>query len=141
MFEMLLWLFFMGACSFLFNFLWKLRQLGPFRFILVLFGVIGVLIHELSHVLFCFMTGVKVEGFRVSIWSHNSHRIAPNGEVNAEIERTFLQQLVISLAPLLIQTWSLLFFLDIIFTPGMDLILIVVFYTFLWRASPTTTEF
>ena len=125
MLDMLCWLGFMTVCSLMFGYLVR-RDLGPFKTILLILGIFGLLIHEISHVLFSVLTGVRVNGFRISIKSKSTGRLAPSGAVAVDENRSFMQQVMIAIAPLIVQTWMFLFCLDLIIAPGMDPLVIIV---------------
>ncbi len=121
MFEDLCFYLLIFAISFLFHYLWRLN-LGPFLVFLNILGFIGVLVHEISHYIFCVILGVPVERIRVYYRSRSTGIAAPNGYVKPkEPERvSFLQGFVVAIAPLLVSTWLFFLCLDIFAIEGFE---------------------
>jgi hypothetical protein len=107
--------------SILLMFVYRLN-LGPFRTILSILGFIGVIVHELSHYLLCVLLGVKVEKIIIRYRSRFTGRASPHGAVGPEEPDriSFLQALVIGLAPLFISSWLIILCFELLHMPGFD---------------------
>lgn len=101
---------------------------GRIRAFLNILGFIGVFIHEVSHALMCIIFRVPIRGFSVKFRSEYSNRVAPHGKITiGEVERiSFLQNVMVSVGPLIISTWIFLFCLDIVIIQGVDAITTVI---------------
>ncbi|TFG12298.1 MAG: hypothetical protein EU535_06375 [Promethearchaeota archaeon] len=121
MFDDLWWYLLVFAISFAMHFLFRL-DLGPFLTILNVLGFVGVIVHEFSHYALCKLTGVKVKRVRVRYRSRISGRANPYGYVALKEHElmSFLQALVIGIAPLFIHTWLIMACFDLLHTPGFD---------------------
>ena len=80
---------------------------------------IGVVIHELAHACTMFCIGVIPNSFSIRYRSPYTGRAAPHGRVGMNerdaLKLTFMQGLLVSLAPLFASTFIFLFMLDVIF--------------------------
>ncbi|MHA1335519.1 MAG: M50 family metallopeptidase [Promethearchaeota archaeon] len=108
LFELIFWfavMFIVGYCFK--NFIYP-HNLGPFNPILNALRFLGVIIHELSHYLMCLIAGVSAH--KIQIHLTKSGTINPHGSIKIKKpeEVSFLQALLISLAPLFICTWLFL---------------------------------
>ncbi|MFW9947121.1 MAG: hypothetical protein ACFFDX_09865, partial [Candidatus Odinarchaeota archaeon] len=97
---------------------------GPIRSFLNILGFIGVVIHELSHVVMCIVFRVPIRGFSVKFRSEYTNKAAPHGKVTiGDVPRiSFLQNVLVSVGPLIISTWIFLFCLDIVTIQRVDAI-------------------
>jgi hypothetical protein len=89
---------------------------------------LGVIVHELSHRVTCFITGVPAYNMRVKYRADNSSRAAPHGSVslNQPFQITFTQALLISFSPLLIGTWIIYFLLQVVLSNSISLVFRVI---------------
>jgi len=79
---------------------------GPFSKLIIILRFIGVAIHELSHFLMCLLVGIKPKEIKIKFRSEITNSPDPHGSVkHNNHKQTFLQQALISLAPLIISTW------------------------------------
>jgi len=107
-----------------------IRSRGVKIFFYVL-AFVGIFVHEMAHLVISNLFGVKTGKVRVKYFSDDKMRISPHGSVTLpEFERnSFIQTVVISIAPLIISTFLFLFCLDIIYTietePWIEVIAIV----------------
>jgi len=109
------------SVSFAMHYLFRLN-LGPFRTILLILGFVGVIVHELSHYTLCKLVGVKVEKVRIRYRNRTTGRSNPHGFVRLEEYelQSFLQALVVGIAPLFIHSWLIMLCLDLLDMPGFD---------------------
>jgi hypothetical protein len=121
------------------------RKLGPYKTPLFILGFIGVFIHELSHLLMNFLCNVPTSHFRVK-YRDEYQRANPHGSVGFK-ERTrltFLQAVVVGLAPLYICTWLCLFFLGLMLEPVLKplfrIISALLFLSIFIGAAPSNTD-
>ena len=98
------------------------HKLGPFNPIIKMFFYIGVIAHELCHLIMNVITGVPVKSFKARYSDKRRGVYSPHGSVAPSQPRrlTFLQSLLGGLAPLLIMTWLFFFFLEIAVFSSID---------------------
>lgn len=93
--------------------------------------IIGVIIHELCHVVVCFLTNAKIESvslverFKIDRKAYDDRiRYQYNGHVNLDKERrlTFLQAFLIAFAPIYIGFWIFFCLLDIFLHVSLDML-------------------
>ncbi|MHA2130700.1 MAG: hypothetical protein ACW99L_12065, partial [Promethearchaeota archaeon] len=98
------------------------KNLGPFSWIINILTVVGVLIHEISHRIMCAITGVPAGNMRVRIRNRQTKEISVGGSVSLKhpFQMTFLQGLLVGLAPLLFGTWMIYFSLLVAFNSIFD---------------------
>lgn len=109
------------------HFIWA-RDLGPLNAIKNLLLFTGVFIHELSHFIMAILVGVKPESMKVHFRGRFGN-ISPHGSVNLEVQNyTFLQCVLIGLAPLFVSTWSFLYILGILFSDQAQHLHVFVFF-------------
>lgn len=103
------------------HFLYRLN-LGPFRTILNILGFIGVIVHELSHYALCKILGVKVANIRIQYRNRITGNANPHGTVSLEESEllSFLQALIVGIAPLFIHSWLIMMCLDLLYIPSFD---------------------
>lgn len=128
MLDLYLWLFFMLVVSIGVQSIGRhIRSRGVKIFFFML-AFVGIFVHEMAHLVISNLFGVKTGKVRVKYFSDDRMRISPHGSVALpEFERnSFVQTLVISVAPLIISTFLFLFCLDIVYNiktePWIDII-------------------
>ena len=96
---------------------------APLGMIVRLMAMIGIIIHELCHLLMCLIINSPVDEIklleRIKVADQNGrNRFEYGGRVmlRENSELTFLQALLIGLAPLMVSFWIFFFLLDLIFT-------------------------
>ena len=99
------------------NFLLR-KDLGAFNYILLVLSFVGVAIHEISHYLMNLAVGIVPERIEINWRSKETHRRSPHGLV-ASKPQSFLQAILISLAPLYISTWLFFLSLQCMFSPSI----------------------
>ena len=86
----------------------------PLKMAIQVVAIIGIIVHEISHVLMCFVTNTKINSVTLlrKIESDKPTNKIYGGQVNLQPDPTisFLQALVVGLAPLFVSFW-LFFFL------------------------------
>ena len=130
MLDLYIWLFFMLVVSIGIQSIGRhIRSRGVKMFFFML-AFVGIFVHEMAHLIISNLFGVKTGRVRVKYFSDDKMRISPHGSVALpEFERnSFIQTLVISVAPLIISTFLFLFCLDILYNiktePWIDIIAI-----------------
>jgi len=147
MFEILIWFPLFLMVSYLVEKLLIHNLRGPFRTILNILRYIGVMVHELSHFTMCLLVGVKPTGISVKLKSEiTPEKTSPHGYVSIDSHgETFLQNALISLAPIIISTWLFFWSLSIVFTEGISPLFKILagFFclTLFLGAVPSTTDF
>jgi hypothetical protein len=103
---------------------------AEFKFVLDIVLFIGVVIHELAHACTMLCVGIVPKSFAIRYRSPYSGRAAPHGGVgykdSDDLKLTFMQGLLVSLAPLFSSTFIFLFMLDIIFNTDSPVIIKVI---------------
>jgi len=125
------------------NFLLR-KDLGAFNYILMILAFVGVAIHEISHYVMNLAVGIVPEKIEINWRSKQTRQINPHGLVRSK-PRSFLQAVVICLAPLYISTW--LFFLSLQFAantnvgPVIRIIAILFCVSLILGAAPSSVDF
>ena len=117
MLDLYIWLFFMLIVSIGVQSIGRrIRSRGIKIFFYVL-AFVGIFVHEMAHLVISNLFGVKTGKVKIKYFSDDKMRISPHGSVALpEFERnSFIQTIVISVAPLIISTFLFLFCLDIIY--------------------------
>jgi hypothetical protein len=94
----------------------------------------------------CLLVGVRPTGFRVKLKSEYSNKTDPHGSITLDIHNiTFLQKMLIGLAPLFVSTWLFFLSLEIAFTTQFNPFIRVLagFFclTLFLGATPSTVDF
>ncbi len=94
---------------------------GPFKPIINALCFVGVIIHELSHFIMCLLVGIRPKSISVNLRSKYTNTVAPSGSVFLDPHGyTFLQALLISLAPALFSTWLFFWSFDVVFASEIE---------------------
>ena len=120
----------------------------PLKIAVQVVAIIGVIVHEISHVLMCIVTNTKINNITLLKKVENerpSNKIY-GGQVNIQPDPriSFLQALVVGLAPLFISFWIFFFLLSELFNPNI-IDIVAIFYVFLMvslllGAAPSTGD-
>lgn len=99
------------------------KELGPFKTILMILRYFGVVIHELSHYIFCILCRVPAGKPSVKLRSKYTGNLDPHGKVSLyNMERiSFMQHALASLAPLLVSSWLIYWCIEWTFTEDLNL--------------------
>ena len=108
----------------------------PLNKIIKLLAIIGIIIHELCHILMCLITNARIEKIRILGRNENAQNKGEFnyfGNVKLEKRRklTFLQALLIGLAPLIFSFWLFFFLWGQILNPKIN-VLLFFSISFLW---------
>ena len=126
MFEMFIILPFFGIlCLFSYIFskiFW--RDYNQLNFIKYTIGIVGVIIHELSHLIAAIICGLRPKGFGIRLRSPATGQISPNGYVSLSVKgKSLLQSFICSLAPLFVGTWLFLNLIPVILSSEYDILI------------------
>ena len=96
-------------------------------------AVVGIVIHELSHALMCVLTNTHIRSIKIVERADPESKfgLKYGGRVDLKdyVKLTFLQALLIGLAPLYISFWLFFFLWEQLKNPSLD---VVVFYSYLF---------
>ena len=98
--------------SLVLSFLFFRVEYKPLKIVVQVVAIIGVVIHEISHVLMCFVTNTKIDNVVLlkKLENEGLSNKKFGGQVNILPPRlSFLQALVVGLAPLFISFWIFFF--------------------------------
>ncbi|MFX1398303.1 MAG: hypothetical protein ACFFAS_14830 [Promethearchaeota archaeon] len=95
------------------NIIFSLEIPSRLKNFLMAFLFFGVIIHELSHVLASLLVGLKVKEVNIKWKNERTSEASPHGSVRLDQRGSFLQELVVSFAPLFLSTWLFFTLLDI----------------------------
>ncbi|MFX1273633.1 MAG: hypothetical protein ACFFBP_13585 [Promethearchaeota archaeon] len=118
---------------------------GPFKKILHVLDFIGVIVHELGHVIACLLIRVPIKEIHFGWRSERSTKVAPHGHVRLSPRKwTFLKSAVVGFAPLIASTWLFILCFNLFFNVNVP-DLLSVFYGFMCLslvlgASPSSTD-
>ena len=107
-------------------------QYKPLKIVVQVIAIIGVIIHEISHVLMCLVTNTKIDSIVLLNKTENegqSNKIY-GGQVNIQPNPrlSFLQALVVGLAPLFISFWIFFFLLHQLYNPNTTELIAALYY-------------
>ncbi len=141
MFEDFIWFFIICALSLILSKVVFSSYLGPFRVILHYCAIVGVFIHECSHFLACVIMHVPVTEFSVRA---SKKRIEGHVSIGECAEISFMQSLIVAIAPLIFSTWLFFFCLETAFSSTVNLLTKVisgfVAFSLLFGASPSVID-
>lgn len=91
-------------------------------------AMVGIIIHELCHILMCLITNTRIKKIRLLAKNEDESQKGKfeyfgNITVKGGDRLTFLQAMLISLAPLIFSFWIFFFLLEQIFNPEINIVL------------------
>ncbi|MFX1314411.1 MAG: hypothetical protein ACFE9T_00975 [Promethearchaeota archaeon] len=107
--ELLMFLIILVISIILSNIALNRRVVGPFYPITSRMAFMGVIIHELCHYVMCIIVGMRPENIKIKWWAEKTRIVQPHGSVRVK-PRSFLQDFLITFAPLYLSTWLAMFF-------------------------------
>jgi len=120
--------------SLVLSFLFFRIEFKPLKIVVQVVAIVGVIVHEISHVLMCLITHAKIDDIVLlkKVENKGSSNKIYGGQVNIQPNPrvSFLQALVIGLAPLFISFWIFFFLLHELYNPNTTE-LIAALYIFL----------
>lgn len=122
----------------------------PFKKIIVGLMMVGIIIHEFFHVVMCIITNTPIKNIKFleitkTERESNYKKYEFNGciMVKGENKMTFLQALLVGLAPLLFSFWICFLLLDFVVHPRDELSFFLSFFIILsimFSAAPSSTD-
>jgi len=101
----------------------------PLNKLFQVLAVLGIVIHELCHVLMCLLTGTRIRTMKILEHSDNESKFGlkygGRVELKDHVKLTFLQALLIGFAPLYLSFWLFFFLLEQLKNPSLE---VVIFY-------------
>ncbi len=122
---------------------------SPLNKVVRALAIVGIVIHELCHVLMCLITNTSIEHIKLlerTETKYGSNKYEYNGrvKVNSQKRLTFLQALLISLAPLIFSFWLFFSLWELLLTTSLNLFLfflvIFVMVSIVLAASPSAAD-
>ena len=102
----------------------------PLDKIIVAISIVSIVLHELCHYVMCLITNVRIDEIKFVAKSkdENGH-VRYGGWVAPDSEKrlTFLQALLIGIAPLVLSFWLFFYLWDLLFIASIDLLLKVIY--------------
>ncbi len=122
----------------------------PFKKIIVGVMIIGIVIHELFHVLMCLITNTPINSvkFLEKIKKEEGpgyikYEFNGNVSIKGEKEMSFLQAVLVGFAPLLFSFWIFFLLLDQVIHPTNEIIFFICLFTILsilFSAAPSSAD-
>ena len=123
---------------------------SPLNKVILGLALIGIIIHELCHVMMSIITNAPVKSVKllekVKYNEKKGNQFGFRGSVTINMEKglTFLQALLISLAPLILSFWLFFFLWDLILTDIFDIfgVIIIIFLmvSIVLAAAPSAAD-
>ena len=133
MFEEIVFMVFFALLSIIMSYLLLKFAPNPIDKFFRVVAVVGIVIHELSHVLMCVLTNTHIRSIKIMKRADPESKfgLKYGGRVDLKdyVKLTFLQALLIGLAPLYISFWLFFFLWEQVKNPSLD---VVVFYVYLF---------
>lgn len=117
--------------TFIFGYMIRRALPSPFHKITEIVMILGVIIHEMCHILVCILTNAKIESVslveRFKIDRRESgdrikYKYGGNVQIDEEKRLTFFQAFLIAFAPVYIGFWIFFFLLDIFLHGNLDML-------------------
>jgi hypothetical protein len=133
MFEEIVFMVFFAVASIIMSYILLKFAPNPIDKFFQALAVVGIVIHELSHALMCVLTNTHIRTIKILKRADPESKfgLKYGGRVDLKdyVKLTFLQALLIGLAPLYISFWLFFFLWEQIQNPTLD---VVVFYVYLF---------
>ena len=133
MFEEIVFMLFFAVLSIAMSYILLKFAPNPLDKFFRALAVIGIVIHELSHALMCVLTNTRIRSIKIVERADPESKfgLKYGGRVDLKdyVKLTFLQSLLIGLAPLYISFWLFFFLWEQLKNPSLD---VVVFYIYLF---------
>jgi hypothetical protein len=95
----------------------------PARSFIMILAFVGVFIHEVCHAITCLLMGIRPNHFSVHFYDRYTGEVSPHGMVSHETHHlSFLQNFMISIAPLVISSWLFFWSLGILLYEDIDML-------------------
>ena len=127
-----------------------LKISGPFHYIITAILIVGIVIHEFFHIIMCVITGTPIKSIKLIDIKKNEEtpnykRYNFNGEVRIkEGEKiTFLQALLVGIAPLIFSFWLCFLLLDFVVHPRDEIsfsLSIFIILSIMISAAPSSRD-
>ena len=122
----------------------------PFKKIIVGLMIVGIIIHEFFHIVMCIITNTPIKNVKFleiikTEQDPNYKKYEFNGYimVKGEDKMTFLQALLVGLAPLLFSFWICFLLLDFVVHPSDELLFffsLFIILSIMFSAAPSSTD-
>jgi hypothetical protein len=126
--------------SFLISYLLLTYTPEPLNKMVKALAITGIIIHELCHIAMCVITNTRIESINLIGRLENKEKDTNNKDpkydyygnvrINGNKRITFLQALLIGLAPLFVSFWLFFYLLEQLFNPQLNIFLFFL-YTFI----------
>jgi len=127
MFEELLIIFGFLLFSFLISYLLLTYTPEPLDKVVTALAIVGIIIHELCHVAICLITHTRIESITLINKKENEEKKTTSYYGNVRIKgnksMTFLQAMLVGLAPLFVSFWLFFYLLEQLFNPQLNILL------------------
>ena len=132
MFEEIVFMVFFAVLSITLSYILLKFAPNPIDKFFQIVAVVGIVIHELSHALMCILTNTHIRSIKIMKRADPESKfgLKYGGRVDLKdyVKLTFLQALLIGLAPLYISFWLFFFLWEQMKNPNLD---VVIFYVYL----------
>ena len=121
---------------------------SPLNKVVKALAIVGIIIHELCHVFMCLITNAPIKSVNLleKTEKYRGNQLGYSGSVIMDSDKrlTFLQALLIGLAPLILSFWLFFYLWDLLLTVNLELYLfffiIFVMFSIVLAASPSATD-
>ncbi len=121
---------------------------SPLNKVVRALAIIGIIIHEFCHVFMCLITNAPIKSINLleKTEKYRGNQLGYSGSVIMDGDKrlTFLQALLIGLAPLILSFWLFFYLWDLLLTVNLELylffLIIFVMFSIVLAASPSATD-
>jgi len=133
MFEEIVFMFYFAVASIALSYVLLKWAPNPIDKFFQVLAVVGIVIHEFSHALMCILTKTRIRSIKIikRADADANFGLKYGGRVDLTdyVKLTFLQALLIGLAPLYISFWLFFFIWEQLLNPSLD---VVIFYIYIF---------